>query len=79
MDIDTAAGQIKRHGTFFDVAKTMPAAKASGISCMYVVGALERDNGWGDGDVALATEESLNAAPKVRLDMGGDGDDSDGR
>ena len=77
MDINYASGEIKKHGTFFDVAHSMETLRSQGVTSMYVVGALERDNGWGDGDVALKEEEQLLAPPKSP--EASDGDESDGR
>jgi hypothetical protein len=58
MTIDQESGSITRHGTFLDVAASLDEFKSAGARALYVVGALERDNGWGDGDGALEANDA---------------------
>ncbi len=73
MDVDAASGAIRKHGTFADVEASLGDMASAGASSLFIVGALERDNGWGDGDGALAAQNTTTHAHKS------DGEDSDER
>lgn len=46
------SGEIIRHGTFADVGANLRTMRGSGVTSLYVMGAIERDNGWGDAEPA---------------------------
>jgi glycogen synthase len=62
-------GDIVKHGTFEDVTAQLRTLRAGGVTSLFVLGALERDNGWGEkeeaADAAAAAVASA-AAPAAR-------------
>lgn len=84
MTVDSETGTISKHGTFADVEARLDALFPSSSvafpssSSLFLVGALERDNGWGDGDEAV---EAGGSRVIARERKGGrdPGEDSDGR
>ena len=74
MAVDMDSGSILRHGTFKDVEASLDTLQAAGSTSLYVVGALERDNGWGDGDEAIAASDT-----KAVVTAAADGNESDER
>jgi len=50
----TPGGDIVKHGTFDDVGNKLAEWKGAGVTSVYLLGALERDNGWGESDAAAA-------------------------
>ena len=82
MSVDKDSGVIFKHGTFTDVEASLDALRREGTTSIYVVGALERDNGWGDGDDAVQSSDDTSTLPGFA--SGGavkesDGEESDGR
>ena len=54
-------GDIVRHGTFADVASRIPALRGAGVTSLVVLGAIERDNGWGEADAVDVTPAAVAA------------------
>jgi glycogen synthase len=66
-------GEIAKHGTFESVTAKLKHLKASGITSVYVLGAIERDNGWGErepmGSAIGSTMPSPRHAEKNTQDL----------
>jgi hypothetical protein len=62
---DAATGEIERHGTFQDVAeRVVPTMSQARESVLYVSGAIERDNGWGETPHAVeAIQARVDGSP----------------
>ena len=57
-------GEIAKHGTFESVTAKLKHLKASGVTSVYVLGAIERDNGWGEREPMGSVFGSTMPSPR---------------
>lgn len=57
-------GEIAKHGTFESVTAKLKHLKASGVTSVYVLGAIERDNGWGEREPMGSAFGSTMPSPR---------------
>lgn len=69
----TERGTIKKLGTFRDIENKLPSLKEWGVNMLYLFGAIERDNGWGEreGDSAPQPNQSNRNLPEKNAPLRG--------
>ena len=67
-------GEIVRHGTFADVAGNLRGLRGNGVTSLFVLGAIERDNGWGERE-ADPSDLAFQAAQEQSTVVAGNGGD----
>jgi len=49
LKINPIDGKVEQYGTFNDVQEKLGGLREQGVTTLYLCGAMERDNGWGEG------------------------------